>query len=118
MEAARRVERRAPAGTLDRAGAAIFTSLDTREQAIATAGLRDGLKDLERDYRHLRRKKDPLEGAVVVIEPATGEVKALVGGRDFQQSPFNRASEARRQPGSLMKPFVYLAAFRDPGATA
>src|SRR5262249_234456 len=50
------------------------------------------------------------EGAVLVMEPATGYVKALVGGSDFARSEFNRAVNARRQPGSAFKPFVYLAA--------
>ena len=48
---------------------------------------------------------------MVAIEPATGRIRALVGGRHFADSEFNRATRARRQPGSLFKPFVYLAAF-------
>ena len=45
------------------------------------------------------------------MEPSTGQIRALVGGRDYQTSEFDRAVNARRQPGSLFKPFVYLAAF-------
>src|SRR6185295_7795650 len=52
----------------------------------------------------------PLQAAVVAMEPATGHVLALVGGRDFQESRFNRAVQAHRQPGSAFKPFVYAAA--------
>ena len=50
------------------------------------------------------------QGAVVVLDAATGAVRAMVGGRDYRQSPFNRAVLARRQPGSAFKPFVWLAA--------
>lgn len=114
LEACRKeIERRAPPGTL-RVGASIFTTFDPLAQAIAVQGMRQGLVQLERDYSRLRRKKSPLEAAVVIVEPRSGEVTALVGGRDFLHRPFNRATEARRQPGSLMKPFVYLAAFREP----
>jgi penicillin-binding protein 1B len=115
LDAARKeVERRAPAGTLGRQGTAIFTTLDPRDQAAAVLSLRQGIKDLERDHKKLKRKKSPLQGAVAVIDPQSGEVRALVGGRDFMTSPFNRAIDAQRQPGSLFKPFVYLAAFQNP----
>ena len=61
---------------------------------------------------------DPqIEGALVAIEPETGQVKALVGGVDFERSQFNRAVLARRQPGSAFKPFIYAAAI-DRGYTA
>ena len=61
--------------------------------------------------------KPQIEGALVAIDPATGEVKALVGGVDFRRSQFNRAVQARRQPGSAFKPFIYAAAL-DHGYTA
>jgi len=54
-----------------------------------------------------------LQGAGIFLDPRTGDVRALVGGRDFQDSEFNRALYARRQPGSAFKPFVYAAAFAD-----
>jgi len=115
LDAARsEVERRAPKGILDRPGTAIFTTLDPRDQAAAVAALRKGLTDLERDHRNLRRKKDPLQAAIVSVDPASGEVRALVGGRDDLASSFNHAVDAHRQPGSLFKPFVYLAAFEHP----
>jgi penicillin-binding protein 1A len=59
----------------------------------------------------------PVEGAIVAIDPRTGGVRALAGGRDFQKFPFNCATQARRQPGSTFKPFVWLAAL-DSGFTA
>ena len=59
----------------------------------------------------LRRTGKPaLQAALVAVDPATGNVLALVGGRDYQQSAFNRASRSRRQPGSAFKPFVFAAA--------
>jgi len=61
--------------------------------------------------------KPEIEGALVAIDPETGEVKAMVGGVDFRRSQFNRAVQARRQPGSAFKPFVYAAAI-DHGYTA
>ncbi|MCX8072763.1 MAG: PBP1A family penicillin-binding protein [Candidatus Binatia bacterium] len=54
-----------------------------------------------------------VQGAAVVLDPSTGDVLALVGGTNFQTSQFNRATQARRQPGSAFKPFVYAAAFDD-----
>jgi len=53
---------------------------------------------------------EPLEGALVALDPRTGEVMALVGGRDFHKSPFNRAIQAQRQPGSAFKPLLFAAA--------
>ena len=66
------------------------------EQAVAGGLRRLGIPDLQ--------------AALVAIDPATGDVLALVGGRDFNASPYNRAVRSRRQPGSAFKPFVYAAA--------
>lgn len=111
LEAARKeVEARAPRRILEEPGTKVFTTLDTREQSAAVAAVRLGLEQLEADHRKLRRKKDPLQAAVVSVDVATGEVRALVGGRDYLLYPFNRATEAHRQAGSIFKPFTYLAA--------
>jgi len=93
-------------------GLRIFTSLDLKLQRIAENSLREGLKRLEKKYKHLQKtgEEDRLEGAIIVIKPQTGEIKAMVGGRDYQKSQFNRVVQAKRQPGSIFKPFVYLAA--------
>ena len=63
---------------------------------------------VESAVRRLGRKD--VQVALVAIEPASGDVVAMVGGRDFLDSPFNRAVRARRQPGSTFKPFVVAAA--------
>src|SRR5262249_37593039 len=67
---------------------------------------------LEKKYRRLaaNAKEAPLQAALIMLEPQTGAVKALVGGRDYRLSQFNRVTQAHRQPGSLFKPFVYCAA--------
>src|SRR5205814_3936364 len=69
-------------------------------------------------YRHptfaaAKDKRDALEGAIVAIDPQTGDVRALVGGRNYAMAPFNRATRALRQPGSSFKPFVYAKALED-----
>ena len=93
------------------AGAKIYTTLDPVMQRIAEETLQTGLRRLEGKYSSLRRKAEPVQGALVILDPKTGGILAMVGGRDYRQSQFNRAIQARRQPGSLFKPFVYLAAF-------
>lgn len=98
----------------------IFTTLDLRAQAAADSAVRGGLAALEEAHPHLRTEEaaredgaSPLQAALVALDPRTGDVLALVGGRSYRTSPFNRAVRARRQPGSLFKPFVYLAALAD-----
>ena len=82
-------------------------------QQAAQRAVTQGLENLEKTYRRLASasKEAPLQGALIVLEPQTGGVRALVGGRDYRLSQFNRVTQAHRQPGSLFKPFVYLAAF-------
>jgi penicillin-binding protein 1A len=94
-------------------GLKVYTTLDLDLQKAAESEINRGLQEIEQ--RQLRRKQvpasgDPLQAALVSLDPATGEVRAMVGGRDFQHSHFNRATQARRQAGSAFKPFVYAAA--------
>jgi penicillin-binding protein 1A len=106
-------------------GYRVLTTLDPALQLAAARTLAERLDALERTkgWRHqtlaqfkARRAAGQggppayLQGAVVAMDPASGEIRALVGGRDFDDSPYNRAVEARRQPGSSFKPFVYAAA--------
>lgn len=95
-------------------GLEIYTTIDTLVQASAEEALARGLARLEADVPIIRRQKARrrLQGSVIVTDPRSGAILALVGGRDYQDSQFNRATQARRQPGSCFKPFVYLAAFQ------
>jgi 1A family penicillin-binding protein len=91
-------------------GLRIDSTLDPMIQQAATELLEKGLAKIETAHPHLKSTLEPVQGAVVVLDPKTGSVLALVGGRDYRRSQFSRAIQARRQPGSLFKPFVYLAA--------
>jgi penicillin-binding protein 1A len=90
------------AGELPAEDLIVHTTLEPRLQEAARKALD---RHLRRDGKRLRVH----EGAVVVMKP-DGAVSALVGGRDYESSVFNRATQAKRQPGSAFKPFVYLAA--------
>ncbi len=97
-----------PATTLSSMGYSIYTTLDTQVQAAAERALEKGLARLEQKNPKLRRS-DPakrLQGAIVVLQPRTGNILAMVGGRDYRVSQFNRVTQARRQPGSCFKPLV------------
>ncbi len=87
------------------ADAVLHTTLDMRLQAVAEARLA-ALLDGPGQAAGVS------QGAVVALDAASGAVRAMVGGRDYRLSPFNRAVLARRQPGSTFKPFVWLAALR------
>jgi penicillin-binding protein 1B len=89
------------------AGLAVYTSLDPRAQAMAELALTSNLKRLDAAGRV---RGASLEGAVIVAEPNSGDVVAVVGGREAGAGGFNRALDARRPIGSLVKPAVYLTA--------
>ncbi|MFN7984634.1 MAG: PBP1A family penicillin-binding protein [Vicinamibacterales bacterium] len=99
-------------------GLRVFSTIDMRMQIAADAAVADGLKGLdERRAAVGRRLRDkpptddgPLQAALIALEPDTGFVRAMTGGRNFEDSHFNRAVQAKRQPGSAFKPFVYAAA--------
>jgi len=102
------------------AGLRIFTTVDPDLQERAEESLGAGLDRLERGHPALRKNpRGTLQGALVALRPSDGAILAVVGGRDYRTSQFNRTYQARRQPGSLFKPFVYLAGFDraqyDPG---
>lgn len=111
---------------LELGGLTISTTIDNRIQQRAEKALDERLREVEQmgGYNHLTRaawlkkpedKRDPepsyIQGAAVVMENHGGAVLAVVGGRDADESRFNRAQRAQRQIGSIFKPFVYLAAF-------
>jgi len=95
-------------------GARIVTTLDLTLQRFAETAVAGGLDQLESRFSRLRRAEPRarLQAALVALDPATGEIRAFVGGRDYEVSQFDRVTLARRQPGSAFKPFVYLAALR------
>ncbi len=90
-------------------GLRIQSTMDRHLQSAAQKALVEGLEEIEN--RLPRGASGPPQAALVAMRPATGDVLALVGARSYGASQFNRATEARRQPGSAFKPFVYLAAF-------
>ena len=98
-------------------GLTVFTTLDVGLQHAAESAVRAQLARLEREYPALRRSDAPLQAALVALDPWTGEVRAMVGGRDYGASQFNRATQARRQPGSAFKPVVALAALAPRSVT-
>src|SRR5687768_4942871 len=97
---------------LSEGGLKVYTTIDPEMQRAAEANVASAVQQIE--MRRARRKVAPgvgqLEAALVALDPTTGEVRAMVGGRDFKTSRFNRATQAMRQPGSAFKPFVYAAA--------
>ena len=103
----RTLSRDYPERALTEAGLRIYTSLDPRVQEIAEQELDAHLKRLDATHHD---GTEHLQGAVVVTSPQTGDVLALVGGRDADFDGFNRAIDAHRSIGSLVKPFVYLTA--------
>jgi penicillin-binding protein 1B len=87
----------------------IHTTLDLGLQTLAQAALETGLESAQKMIK--RKDAPPVQGCLIALEPASGKVVALVGGRSYGASQYNRVTQARRQPGSTFKPFVYLAAF-------
>lgn len=106
------LERSYPADVLTQDGLQIHTGLDAELQRLAEHAVTTGLENLEERHPWLRPTEDglQLEACLVAIQPHTGEIKAMVGGRHYKTSQFNRAAHARRQVGSLFKPVVYAAA--------
>lgn len=112
---------------LYRGGLKVYTTLDLDLQNAAESAMEEHIRELEEKnaYRYLRHEgqragslaekggKIPyLQGALVALEPQSGAIRALVGGREFGESSFNRATQAHRQPGSAFKPFVYASALQ------
>jgi penicillin-binding protein 1B len=93
---------------LTEAGLRIFSTLDPSVQSRAEKSLTEELDRLEKTRK--KKSKTPLEGVVVVTAPQNGEVIAMVGGRQAGFAGFNRALDAKRSIGSLVKPVIYLAA--------
>ena len=94
-------------------GLKVYTTMDPDLQRAAEAEVLRAVKGIEARQGRVGRigsGDEALQGALVALDPSTGQVRALVGGRSFDESPFNRATQSRRQAGSAFKPFVYAAA--------
>ncbi len=85
--------------TIELGGLRVYTTLNTKQQ-----------EDAEKNIDKLIATDSEIQVGLVAMNPANGHVKAMVGGRDYENSPFNRATQAVRQPGSTMKPFLYYKA--------
>ncbi|MGH9159572.1 MAG: PBP1A family penicillin-binding protein [Vicinamibacteraceae bacterium] len=92
-------------------GITIHTTLDLHLQRLAQEAVASGLERVDRVLARRRTRRGGAQAALVAVDPRTGDILALVGGRWYNTSQYNRAVSARRQPGSIFKPFVYLAAF-------
>jgi penicillin-binding protein 1A len=92
-------------------GLKVYTTIDIDMQRIADAEVQRALADLEkRRSKRARNTPAKLQASLIAMDPKTGEVRAMIGGRDFIESNYNRATLAKRQSGSAFKPFVYAAA--------
>ena len=106
-----KIEERFGSSILYSGGLNIYTSINDQLQEIAEQAVRTGLQQVE-DRHHSRPEKPQplLQGALIAIEPSTGHILAMVGGRDYAESQFNRVCQAFRQPGSAFKPLIYAEA--------
>jgi penicillin-binding protein 1A len=97
----------------------VTTTLDPHLQQLAEAAVKEELATLQRTLKKApetpEKSADTLQGALVAVEAHSGGIKAMVGGRDYAETEFNRAVHSRRQPGSGFKPFLYYAAFETLG---
>ncbi|MFQ5665662.1 MAG: PBP1A family penicillin-binding protein [Candidatus Binatia bacterium] len=109
-----------PADVLTTEGLQIHTALDMYLQRLAEQAVKTGLTALERRYPrlHATTPADRLQACLIALQPQTGAIKAMMGGRDYRSTQFNRCTRALRQPGSVFKPFTYLAAFERTRHTA
>ena len=105
-------------------GLEVYTTLDLNMQKIAQQMLEINLNNFDGSKQEkaeelpegglvAEQKPKKVQGGLLAIDPKTGQVRALVGGRDFQESEFDRMRQAKRQPGSAFKPFIYIAAIEN-----
>jgi penicillin-binding protein 1B len=94
----------------------VYTTLDLNLQRLAQEAVGDGIAQVDKQLA-ARKRKGTAQAALVAVDPHTGDILAMVGGRAYNQSQYNRAVVTRRQPGSVFKPFVYLAAFESLAET-
>ncbi|MFH1074455.1 MAG: PBP1A family penicillin-binding protein [Candidatus Firestonebacteria bacterium] len=116
------------ANVIYKGGLSVYTSLDMKMQDMAQKAVAATLAEAEKKialengipvesiHEAEFRKNMPVQASFIALDPKTGYIKALVGGRDFSESQFNRATQSKRQPGSAFKPFIYTTAI-DNGFT-
>ncbi len=104
----RYVQEKYGADVLYKEGLSIYTTLNLSAQRDARDAMEKGLAELESRENH---QPGLAQGALYSMDIKTGAIRAMVGGRDFNKSEFNRATQSRRQPGSAFKPLIYTAAF-------
>jgi len=92
-------------------GLRIYTAIDLGAQDFAARTVEQSLQNLEKRSRRLRNHSPQLQAALIHVDVPTGEIRALIGGRNYERSQFNRAIKSKRLVGSLFKPFIYLTAF-------
>jgi len=111
----RELAERYPPSVLTGEGLRVFTTLDVHMQKQAEAAVDNNLTRLEEKHTSLQRKekKYQLQSCLVAIEPQTGKIRSMVGGRSYHESQFNRVTQSKRQPGSAFKPITYLAALQE-----
>src|SRR5688572_19442600 len=118
-EVRRQLVERFGAERVEEGGLQVYTTIDPAMQRAADAAVDEGLLTVEKSLPAKRpaknakpaaAKSEPLQAALIAIDPTNGHVRAMVGGRNFRKSAYNRALYAKRQPGSAFKPFVYAAA--------
>lgn len=107
-EAMKDLQERQPPGAAE-----VYTTIDLRLQHAAEKAIRDGMEQVDKEMAHSRKRGQAAgpkpQVALIALDPRTGEVKALCGGRDYSTSQLNRVL-SKRPPGSVFKPFVYTAA--------
>ncbi|MDR2351069.1 MAG: penicillin-binding protein 1A [Endomicrobium sp.] len=110
------LEQKYGTNVLFRDGLSIYTTLDMQAQTAAEKIIEESLSDFDKDKTSFfeRTKQMPIkvQGALIAVDPKNGAIRAMVGGRSFKESQFNRATQAKRQAGSAFKPFVYLTAIQ------
>jgi penicillin-binding protein 1A len=104
----RYVQEKYGADVLYKEGLSIYTTLNLAAQKAARDALEKGLAELEDREKY---ERGLVQGALYCMDVKTGAIRAMVGGRDFSKSEFNRATQSRRQAGSAFKPLIYTAAF-------
>ena len=111
------LESRYGSNAVYKGGLSVYTTLDLKMQEAAQAAVTRGVENAEIVARKTRLTNipvdQPIQGALLAMDPHTGAIRAMIGGIDYRKSVFNRSIQARRQPGSSFKPFIYTAAIEN-----